>query len=397
MKKIKGFTLIELVIVMATFSIVLFGALSLMGPIRTIFEKTYSNEEYTAASTNISNYLESELQYAEYVQVTSVAPSTASLRNFLNRRYDGKLTADTAGNAVYASGDVYVLRIDNANGGIISKWDLTYQMGDLDAIGVLEGNAMVDNSNAATFDTLPRYIYYTSDTDKGTEIAVAALPDTDPRITRIDNFDINNPNVPCAINKAFYNDYHFNISLGNVFLNDENKLQWNSDYYNAFGTTPEEQKLKTFGQQNFGFTITAYPFNTQKHIQGRAMSTTGGFNVNIYDTSTSVTTSSVSFSSKNMWDYKPYLQYKWDANATKDARTNEATVEGVTSKQYEYYDLVDPTKSDETAKSHSVAFEITSDLMVADYTNGIELYQKRIEPNVIYIIYTYCGEDILTS
>lgn len=395
MRKTKGFTLVELIVVMATFSIILFGALSLVDPIRTMFEKSYRNEEYTAAGTSISNYLESELQYAEYVQITGAAPTTATLRNFLNRRYDGKLTANSSGNAVYTSGHLYVLRIDNTNGGIISKWDLNYTMGDLDAIGVLKDNETVSNANAATFDTDPRYIYYTSDTEKGAKIEVGSLSSSDPTygvyLTKLDAFDLAHPTIDSAINRAFYTEHHYNISLGNAFLNDDRKLQWNADYYNSFGTTPEEQKLKTFGQQNFGFTITSYSFDPVKNTVGRAL--TDG--VNVYDDKTSLMTSSVSFSSKNMWDYKPYLQYKWDVNDAKTARTNEVTSEGTTTKQYEYYDLVDPTKSDATAKGHSVAFEITDDLMVADYSNAAELYSERLEPGVFYIVYTYCGEDIL--
>ena len=64
-KVLKGFTLLELIIVMTVFSILMLGAMSLVGPVSRIhkhgndFEKTYSYVD------NIQNYLQNSLEYSD--------------------------------------------------------------------------------------------------------------------------------------------------------------------------------------------------------------------------------------------------------------------------------------------------------------------------------------------
>ena len=43
-KQLKGFTLVELVVVMAIFSMIMFGAMQLMDPVSKIFQRTSNYE-----------------------------------------------------------------------------------------------------------------------------------------------------------------------------------------------------------------------------------------------------------------------------------------------------------------------------------------------------------------
>lgn len=65
----KGFTLIELIIVMAVFSIIMLGAMSLVDPVTKINTKASTNERTSAYVDNIQNYLQGSLQYADNLWV----------------------------------------------------------------------------------------------------------------------------------------------------------------------------------------------------------------------------------------------------------------------------------------------------------------------------------------
>ena len=72
MKKIiKGFTLIELVIVLALFSIVMFSVLQLLDPVSKFFVRSSNYETTTACIDNIKRAIEGNLKYADRVRVFS--------------------------------------------------------------------------------------------------------------------------------------------------------------------------------------------------------------------------------------------------------------------------------------------------------------------------------------
>lgn len=67
MKKLKGFTLVELIIVMAIFSGIAVGALAMIRPAMQLFNKTASQEGASADIDNISRYIQDNLKYADRV------------------------------------------------------------------------------------------------------------------------------------------------------------------------------------------------------------------------------------------------------------------------------------------------------------------------------------------
>lgn len=69
MKKLKGFTLVELIIVMAIFSGIAVGALAMIRPAMQLFNKTASQEGASADIDNISRYIQDNLKYADRVNI----------------------------------------------------------------------------------------------------------------------------------------------------------------------------------------------------------------------------------------------------------------------------------------------------------------------------------------
>lgn len=69
MKKLKGFTLLELVIVMAIFTGIAVGAMAMIRPAMQLFNKTASQEGASADIDNISRYIQDNLKYADRVNV----------------------------------------------------------------------------------------------------------------------------------------------------------------------------------------------------------------------------------------------------------------------------------------------------------------------------------------
>lgn len=68
-KRLKGFTLIELIIVLAIFSVIMVGALSLVDPVSKINSRAKVNENSYAYVDNIQNYLQDSLEFSDHLWV----------------------------------------------------------------------------------------------------------------------------------------------------------------------------------------------------------------------------------------------------------------------------------------------------------------------------------------
>ena len=168
MRKFKGFTLIELIVVLATFSIIMFGALSLMTPVSKMMVQADVHEGASAAASNITRYLEQELSGAEYLYAGNglLTPEERDqrLRNYVTDYYEGVLRAGSTPDAPsYASGKIHLLTIDNTKDAKISRYTYEY-----DSFGITD------------------------------------TPTYEPSVETVEY----------AINKAYYDDYDFNIQFG---------------------------------------------------------------------------------------------------------------------------------------------------------------------------------------
>lgn len=68
MKKLKGFTLLELIIVMAIFSIIMYSAVQLLAPVSKFFVRSSNFENTTACMDNMRRCIEGNLKYADRVR-----------------------------------------------------------------------------------------------------------------------------------------------------------------------------------------------------------------------------------------------------------------------------------------------------------------------------------------
>lgn len=136
-KNLKGFTLVELIVVMAVFGIIMLGAMRFLDPVSKMMKGASLQEANSATVDNIKRYFEGTLRYASSVYVHNgdlkeydsygnpivIAGSTEEDRqkkavtNFVNDYFTDK--ASSSNNPI--TGQVHVMKIDNDNHGKITE------------------------------------------------------------------------------------------------------------------------------------------------------------------------------------------------------------------------------------------------------------------------------------
>lgn len=129
-KKVKGFTLIELIVVLAIFMTVIVAATQLLEPVTKTMVFADVREQGEAQVSQISKYLESELSSAEFIHTANFVPTASERDDFVNHfidtYYSGVLAKGaTTDSPKYGKGTVHVMVIDNAQGGKVSEY--TYE------------------------------------------------------------------------------------------------------------------------------------------------------------------------------------------------------------------------------------------------------------------------------
>lgn len=132
-RTLKGFTLLELIIVMALFSVIMMMVMSFIDPVSGIMKKTSVRERSAAYVDNISDYISKSMKYAKFVRVfdgdfcngsdpTSVSEHDA-VETFVNDFFDGVVDS---GN-LKMTGTVRILTLSNdpADAGKVTEktWD----------------------------------------------------------------------------------------------------------------------------------------------------------------------------------------------------------------------------------------------------------------------------------
>lgn len=140
--KVKGFTLIELIVVMAIFGVIMAGAMSLMTPATKVMIQSETYENGNAAVTSISNYLEKSLASAEVLEVYNHIPASPEQMayDFVADHYQGLLKDNsTVDSRNHADGRVHIMIIDNsgvdalgAGNTVIEEY--TYEIGNFETI-----------------------------------------------------------------------------------------------------------------------------------------------------------------------------------------------------------------------------------------------------------------------
>lgn len=137
-KIVKGFTLIELIVVLAIFMVVMVAAMSLMEPVSKKVMLADVREQGAAQVNSITKYLQNELGSVEYIMPANYIPADNGkglVDKFVEEYYEGVLKAGastTPGAGDYGSGKVHVMTIDNKADGKVSEWvyDVSFKLND---------------------------------------------------------------------------------------------------------------------------------------------------------------------------------------------------------------------------------------------------------------------------
>lgn len=125
----KGFTLIELIVVMAIFSILMVGVMVLIDPVSNMFKNTAMSEKTYAYANNVQQYLQTKLEYAEDVFVGSSGKMGLTtdgganseklaeyVENFRKNHFNEVVYTTDGENVNYVNGKIHVVRLVNKDG-----------------------------------------------------------------------------------------------------------------------------------------------------------------------------------------------------------------------------------------------------------------------------------------
>ncbi|WP_028517992.1 type II secretion system protein [Ruminococcus flavefaciens] len=123
----KGFTLVELIVVMAIFSILMVAVMALTGPVQRLFQKTALAEKTYSYANNIQLYLQGKLEYAEDVYVGTTDKLDFNgvngvddediaklVETFRKEHFENTVTYD-GNKANYMKGNIHVIKLCNSD------------------------------------------------------------------------------------------------------------------------------------------------------------------------------------------------------------------------------------------------------------------------------------------
>lgn len=128
----KGFTLMELMVVMAIMSILLVAVMSMTTPASRIFKRTAVSDNVYSAADNITGYLQRTLEYADNVWIMdSSEPESKNLQKtaqaFKDCYYNNVIKGTSETTWKYVGCKVHILHLSNKTGEITES---TYEFSD---------------------------------------------------------------------------------------------------------------------------------------------------------------------------------------------------------------------------------------------------------------------------
>ena len=208
----KGFTLIELIIVMAVFSILMIAVMSIISPLTKIVKRASLQQANNAAVDNIKRYMEGSIRYADCIEVyvgdfsdfngndisvpAGLDKETYVARNFVENHY---MNRTNPGTEDPLTGKVRMLKIDNTDNGRITEYEWDFKSGytyvQFDGSGNREQVQETDMNGAPLYDGAGNPIMVD---DYGVEHAVLSGMSVDKEV----------------INPVYYKDYSFYFQPG---------------------------------------------------------------------------------------------------------------------------------------------------------------------------------------
>ena len=119
-KKFQGFTLIELIIVMAIFGIIMLGVMKIADPIAKVMNRSSTKEKSASYVDNISDYLDKSMRYAKYMRVYEGEFSDYGMteeeiaKDFVDTYYDGCIYNDGE-NVGLMKGKLHIMKLINTS------------------------------------------------------------------------------------------------------------------------------------------------------------------------------------------------------------------------------------------------------------------------------------------
>ncbi|MDE6707538.1 MAG: type II secretion system GspH family protein [Oscillospiraceae bacterium] len=229
-KKLKGFTLIELIVVMAIFGIILVAAMQLMLPASKVMVQSEHYENQQAVVTNISNYLESVLTPAEFMDIYNGNRDPGTIaQSYAENYYEGVLRSGSDVNSpTFATGKIHVLELDNSGTNTILKnyvYDADFTTGSVSvAYNPLE---TVDNAiNNAYYDNYNLQIRVGA-FDENTWNDLLSQPDFLSNVSASNTVFTIKSETRSAVNGTVHTSYHTEfMALGNIFNNSTANLNY---------------------------------------------------------------------------------------------------------------------------------------------------------------------------
>lgn len=321
-KKLKGFTLIEMIMVLALFSIIMYSCLELIGPVSNYFVRSANFESNTACIDNIKRAIEGNLKYADRVRACYgfkpyggsgedgeaepddvTAPSSdleARFTSFFNEFFENRRATDSAGY-------IYALVLDNTSLSATSVLDET-NGNFYDSVDGYDNltDFINDKKNGGR---IIRYKFWYNTYDENYDQADEVLATIQPGFTytpapRIEGSTFMADKTPTPgveewyVNPKLYNSYEYRYDLGMV---EQAKASGTGEllYYDPpFNTMPKMEVVSgddKFRPSDFTITITA------SELRSRAI-TNGGSNKTILMRNRGTGSVTSSFSMKNVLD-----------------------------------------------------------------------------------------------
>lgn len=241
-KKLKGFTLIELIIVLAIFALILTLVMSFIDPVAKVM-KTASTRERTAAYVdNISEYIDNSLHYSKYMRVYNGSYCDETGDNPLGKSPDFVLEQDAESEAIRRMID------DLFNGAVNSDGDpLKGQVRVLKFINTPIDYVTIDGVNGGTLEEGQIYEDVYSFTagwniveknEDGSETPYGAKSQVLPKTGH---------NLKPVINPEHRQDYNYYFNLGYYTLDsikDAENYYSESDSEKSYESKPKEYYSK---------------------------------------------------------------------------------------------------------------------------------------------------------
>lgn len=176
-KKVKGFTLVELIVVTAIFGIIMAAALGLLSPVQKQFIRTAEYEGARAGVDNVNRYVTGTLRYVDrawvYYGSDYVAPDNSiaittidnAVTDFANNYFLNNCTIDAE--------SINVLAFDNENGVVHSYTypDIKSQSGGYDVLSLDVTKRVENDAINEALSNEYKFTYYLGEYDYQHDIA----------------------------------------------------------------------------------------------------------------------------------------------------------------------------------------------------------------------------------